>query len=169
MKAHIKMKNYFTLIIGMSLLMMNIILAQDSTSAPDMPDGIEAVGEFFPSGPPPKKPKRIEAGKSCIVDLIQSYTISGTLSGTIEFNYRILVKGSCGSPPGTFDEEWIAYGKFKGKFNSTSVSGMMSYTANVKAGGEVNGIIVLGQGLEGELQVHGKFKDGKLSYKGMIE
>ncbi len=35
----------------------------------------------------------------------------------------------------------------------------MSYTATVKEGGEVNGIIVLGQGLEGELHVHGNFND----------
>ena len=46
MKAHIKMKTYFTLIIGMSLLIMNINLAQDSTSAPDMQEEIEATGEF---------------------------------------------------------------------------------------------------------------------------
>ncbi len=133
MKVHIKIKTYFTLIIGMSLLMININLAQDSTSAPDMPDGIEAAGEFSPSGPPQKKPERIEAGKSCIVDLVQSYTISGTLSGKIVFNYRILVKGPCGSPPGTFDEEWIAYGKFTGKINDAVASGNMCYTAKVKA------------------------------------
>ena len=163
------MKIYFKLIIVISLFMMNIILAQDSTSAPDMPDGIKAAGEFFPSGPPQEKPDRIVAGKSCIVDLIQSYTISGTLSGKIVFNYRILVKGPCGSPPGTFDEEWIAYGKFDGKFNDNSASGNMSYTANVKEGGEVNGIIVLGQGLEGELHVYGSFGDRKLSYKGLLK
>ncbi len=45
----------------------------------------------------------------------------------------------------------------------------MSYTATVKAGGKVNGSIVFGQGLEGELYVHGNFKDGKLTYKGMIK
>jgi hypothetical protein len=45
----------------------------------------------------------------------------------------------------------------------------MSYTAKVKAGGEVNGIIVLGQGLEGELHVYGSFSDGKLSYKGLVK
>lgn len=165
----IKMKKYFILIIGMSLLMMNISMAQDSTSVSEMQEGIEATGEFSPSGPPLKKPEKIEAGKNCIVDLVQLYTISGTLSGTIEFNYRILVKGPCGSPAGTFDEEWIAYGKFNGKFNNTSVSGNMSYTARVKAGGEVKGRIVLGQGLNGQLNVYGNFKDGKLSYKGLIE
>ena len=169
MKAHIKMKNYFTLIVLMILLMMNISLAQDSTSAPDMPDWIEAAGEFFPSGPPQKKPERIEAGKSCIVDLIESYSITGTLSGKMEFNYRILVKGPCGSPPGTFDEEWIAYGKFTGNVNGTTASGNMSYTAKVKAGGEVNGIIVLGQGFEGKLHVYGSFSDRKLSYKGLLK
>jgi len=169
MKVYIKMENYFGLIVGVSLIMMNIGPVKDSTAAMDMKNGIEAAGEFFPSGPPQKKPKRIEAGKSCIVDLTQSYTISGILSGIIEFNYRILVKGPCGSTPGTFDEEWIAYGKFTGNVNSTVTSGNMSYTAKVKAGGEVNGRIVLGQGLEGELQVNGNFKDGKLSYKGQIK
>jgi hypothetical protein len=169
MKAHIKMKIYFTLIIGLSLLIMNVNLEQDSTSSQNMPDVIEAAGEFSPSGEPQKKPERIEAGKSCFVDLIQSYTISGTLSGKIVFNYRILIKGPCGSPPGTFDEEWIAYGKFDGKFNNNSAFGKMSYTAEVKAGGELNGIIVLGQGLNGQLQVYGNFKDGKLSYKGQIK
>ena len=80
-----------------------------------------------------------------------------------------MVKGPCGSPPGTFDEEWIAYGKFTGKIKGTPASGNRSYTAKVKAGGGVNGRIVLGQGLEGELQVYGNFENGKLSYKGLIK
>lgn len=148
---------------------MNIGMSQESNAISDTQDGIEAAGEFSPSGPPRKKPERIEAGKSCIVDLIEPYTISGTLSGTIEFNYRILVKGPCGSPPGTFDEEWIAYGKFEGRINGSNASGEMRYTATVKAGGEVDGHIVIGQGLNAQLNVHGNFKDGKLSYKGQIE
>ena len=45
----------------------------------------------------------------------------------------------------------------------------MSYTAKVKAGGEVNGIIVLGQGFEGKLHVYGSFSDRKLSYKGLLK
>ncbi len=162
------MKTYFTLIIVIGLLMINISLAQDSTFVMNIQETIEATGQFSPVGPP-KNPKKIEAGKICIVDLIESYSISGTLSGKMEFNYRILVKGPRGSPPGTFDEEWIAYGKFDGKLNNNSASGIMSYTATVKAGGEVNGSIVFGQVLEGELHVHGNFKDGKLSYKGMIK
>ena len=72
--------------------MMNINLAQDSTSALETGNEIEATGEFFPSGPPQKKPERIEAGKYCIVDLIEPYTISGTLSGAIKFNYRSWLK-----------------------------------------------------------------------------
>ena len=132
-------------------------------------NGIKVEGEFSPSGPPLKEPERIEAGQSCIVDLIQPYSISGTLSGKIVFNYRILVKGPCGSPPGTYDEEWIAYGEFTGKLDDAVLSGKMCYTANIEAGGEVNGIIVFGQGLEGELQVHGNFKDGKLHYRGEIK
>ena len=48
----------------MSLLITNVITAQDSTSSIDMRGGVEAAGEFSPSGPPQKKPERIEAGKS---------------------------------------------------------------------------------------------------------
>ena len=39
----------------------------------------------------------------------------------------------------------------------------------VKAGGEVNGHIVLGQELEGELHVLGNYSDGKLTYKRVIK
>jgi len=161
---------YSALAICISLLMINESAAQDSTTTPGKPtNDIEASGVFMPSDPPVEKPERIAAGKSCIINLVQPYNISGTLTGKVEFNYRILVKGPCGSPPGTFDEEWIAYGTFTGKVNGADVSGKMSYTANVKAGGNVDGQIVLGQGLEGELHVSGNFGNGKLSYEGMIK
>lgn len=127
----------------------------------------EASGTLQPSDSPLEQPVRIDAGESCIVDLTQSYTLSGSLSGTVVFNYRILVKGPCGSPLGTYDEEWIAFGEFDGKVNDTTVLGNMSYVATVKAGGAVDGQIVMGQGIEGELHVSGNFKDGKLSYKGL--
>ena len=168
MSVFIKINSYFFLAVGMSLLISNVLTAQDSTSIIDTKGCFEAAGEFSPSGPL-KKPERIEVGKSCIVDLIEPYNISGTLSGKIIFNYRILVKGPCGSSPGTFDEEWIAFGKFNGNINATAASGKMSYTATVKAGGEVNGIIVLGQGIEGELHVYGNFNEGKLYYKGLLK
>ena len=169
MKVHMKIISNLFITIGMSLLITNICIAQDSNFALHKQKGIEVTGEFSPSGTPENKPERIDAGNSCIVDLIQSYSLSGTISGKVDFNYRILVKGPCGSPAGTFDEEWIAYGKFKGKINNKSAFGNMSYTAKVKSGGEINGIIVLGQGLEGELSVYGNFSDGKLSYKGVIK
>ncbi len=82
----IKIYSYFFLAIGMSLLITKVIIAQDSTSSIDTRGGVEAAGEFSPSGPPQKKPKRIEAGKSFIVDLIESYSISGTLLDKMEFN-----------------------------------------------------------------------------------
>ena len=160
---------YSVLGVCISLLIINESAAQDSiTTSGESTNDIEASGIFKSSGPPSGKPERIAAGKSCIVNLVQSYNISGTLTGTVELNYRILVKGPCGSPPGIFDEEWIAYGTFKGKVNGVDASGNISYTANVKAGGEVDGHIDLGQGLEGNLRVYGNFKDGKLSYKGKV-
>lgn len=128
----------------------------------------EVSGMFTPTGPPSVPPVRIEAGQSCIVDLKQSYNISGTLTGNLEIDYRILVEGPCGSPPGTFDEEWIAYGKFSGSVNGSAANGNLSYTAQVKAGGDVEGQMVFGRGLEGRLLISGNFGDGKLFYRGQV-
>ncbi len=129
----------------------------------------EAMGTFSPNGPPFEPPIKFEVGKDCIVDLVQTYSVIGTLSGTFKIDYRILVFGPCGVPPGTYDEEWIAHGTFDGKINEISVSGNLSYLAKVEAGGQVDGHIIFGQGLSGELKVQGNFKDGKLSYTGWID
>jgi hypothetical protein len=138
------------------------ILASDSTA------GIPAEGTFQPNGPPQQRPVRVDAGESCIVDVEQAYIVNGTLSGSFDIDYRILVMGPCGSPVGTFDEEWIAHGRFAGTINGVSTSATFTYTATVKAGGEVSGQIVLGQGLGGDLRVHGSFSDGELAYKGRL-
>lgn len=138
------------------------ILASDSTAI------IPADGTFQPNGPPQQQPVRVDAGESCIVDIEQAYIVNGTLSGAFEIDYRILVLGPCGSPVGTFAEEWIARGRFAGKVNGVSTSASFAYTATVDAGGEVSGLIVLGQGLNGDLHVHGSFSDGKLAYEGQL-
>jgi ketosteroid isomerase-like protein len=130
--------------------------------------GNDVSGTLTSLGSPLEPPVRIDAGKGCIVEVRWAYTISGTLSGSIEINYRIMVAGPCGSPPGTFDENWIAYGSFDGLVDGISKSGKFSYTANVKAGGDVEGTMIFGQGIDGELKVKGNFNDGKLSYKGRI-
>lgn len=140
------------------------LMEQDHPAYTDVMSGV-----LKPTGLPTRRPLRTDAGESCIVDLTQSYNISGSLSGTVVFNYRILVKGPCGSPLGTYDEEWIAYGEFNGKVKDTTASGNMSYVATVKADGAVDGQIVLGQGIEGKLHVSGNFKDGELSYKGLMK
>lgn len=136
---------------------------------PAGPRGNEASGSFAPSGPPSMPPVKVEAGKSCIVDLEQPYVVLGTLSGTFTLDYRILISGPCGAPPGTFDEEWIAHGTFTGTVNGATASGNLSYVAAVSAGGDVKGRMVLGQGLEGELEVRGNFGDRELSYRGSAE
>ena len=86
-------------------------------------------GTLVPKGPPISPPVRVEAGNNCIVDLVQTYSVTGTLSGIFEIDYRILVYGPCGVPPGTYDEEWIAYGIFDGYLAETTASGKFSYTA----------------------------------------
>ncbi len=136
--------------------------------ASDSSPSILAEGRLRPDGPPQQRPVRVDAGKSCVVDVKQAYVVDGTLSGSFVIDYRILVIGSCGSPLGTFDEEWIARGTFAGTVNDVSASASFTYTAIVKAGGEVTGQIVLGQGLGGDLRIHGNFGDGKLAYEGQL-
>jgi hypothetical protein len=96
--------------------------------------------------------------------------MSGTLTGSLDIDYRIIVYGPCEMPPtfGKYNEEWIARGYFSGTVMGKPGRGSFSYTAKVKAGGEVDGLIVLGDGLEGELAVSGNFNEGRLSYSGRV-
>jgi hypothetical protein len=112
----------------------------------------------------------VDAGGNCIVDLVQNYAISGTLAGSLQIDYRIIAYGPCEVPPvvGKYDEEWIAHGVFTGTVDGSPGSGSFTYTARVKAGGDVEGRIVLGEGLDGELAVSGNFRDGRLSYRGRV-
>jgi len=130
--------------------------------------GVRAAGSLTPEGPPVGSPVRVNAGKGCVVDIRQRYAITGTLSGSVEIDFRILVAGPCGSPAGTFDEEWIAHGEFVGTVNGGAATGSFSYVARVRVGGDVEGRIVFGQGLTGDLSVHGNFRDGSLSYEGRL-
>ncbi len=135
----------------------------------DPPGGIEASGILAPVGPPLEPPTRTEDGEGCIVDVRQAYALTGTLSGTAEVTYRIRVAGPCGSPAGTFDEEWVAQGVFRGTREGSAAAGKFSYRGQVRAGGQVEGRIVLGQGLVGELRVHGNLRDGELTYVGTAQ
>jgi len=130
----------------------------------------EASGIFAPAGPPLGEPARVDAGGNCVVDLREAYDISGALSGSLEIDYRILVYGPCEVPPvpGKYNEEWIAYGTFKGTIDGSAASGSFTYTARVRAGGDVEGRMLFGGGLDGELGVSGNFAHGKLSYKGRV-
>jgi hypothetical protein len=127
------------------------------------------AGTLTPRGTPLSPPVRTEAGCSCIVDLRQGYQLSGALSGHAEIDYRIRVAGPCGSPQGTFDEEWIAHGRFTGHLRGASATGDSSYVARVLADGTVEGQMAFGRGLRGELRVYGDFADGSLSYEGHVE
>lgn len=156
------------LVAALSLLVVSQNMAQDTTGQPR--SVTEAAGKFAPAGPPLEQPVRIDAGGNCVVDLAQAYAISGTLSGSLEIDYRILVYGPCEVPPviGKYDEEWIAHGMFTGTINGSAASGSLTYTAQVRAGGAVEGRILIGGGLDGELAVSGNFGDGRLSYHGRV-
>jgi hypothetical protein len=149
-----------------AMLCIAAIPGQERSRSEAAPGAPTASGVLKPVGRPSRPPSRTDAGQSCLVDLEQEYRFSGTLSGSATIDYRILVEGPCGQQPGTFPENWIAGGKFTGTLDGTEVSGRFSYVAEVAAGGEVTGTIVLGQGLRGELQVAGRFSDRQLSYKG---
>ncbi len=130
---------------------------------------IEAEGTFVPAGPPLDTPVRNDIGKGCIVEIKLPYNITGTLTGNLEIDFRILVNGPCGEPAGTYDEEWIAFGSFSGTVDGSPGSGKFTYTADVKTGGDVDGKIVFGQGIDGELVVKGNFKNKRLSYYGHLD
>ena len=127
-----------------------------------------AKGTFAPSGPPSDPPRRVHAGGACIVDLEQRYEVTGTLSGRMVVEYRILVHGPCGTPPGSVEERWIANGVFEGTVQGDTVSATFWYTASVRAGGTVEGELVFSGGIEAELEVTGRFSDGYLSYSGRL-
>ena len=152
---------YKYIILGAVIISLIISYGSDVNS-------IEAEGTIVPSGPPLETPVKNEIGGGCIVELKLPYNITGNLTGNLEIDFRILVYGSCDKPSGTFNEEWIAFGSFNGTVDGSPSSGMFTYTADVKAGGDVKGKIIFGQGIEGELLVKGNFSDGKLSYNGIL-
>jgi len=120
-------------------------------------------GHFAPSAPP-QAPDRKAFGEHCIVELKQKYALSGDLTGTMEIDFRIYVAGPCGSPPGTFEEHWIAYGMY----SVSERAGSLVYLADVEAGGAVSGRLILAGELKGTLRVHGSFEDGRMSYSGNL-
>jgi hypothetical protein len=106
-------------------------------------------GTFAPVGPPLGPPTRVDAGGHCIITY-----------------------GPCpvGPPvPGAYAEDWIAHGTFAGTVHGAPASASLSYTGHAKAGGEVQGRIVLSDGLEGQLRVLGDFDDGELAYRGPVQ
>jgi hypothetical protein len=153
------------ILLGIAASLSTAVLGWQLASA----DEVSASGTIKPSGAPSSGPVRTSAGGNCIVDLIQPYAISGKLAGTLEIDYRILIRGSCGQPSGTYREEWIALGHFAGEVDGQSAAGSFTYTAVVLPGGNVDGNIVMGQGLHAELRVEGNFRDGYLTYQGILE
>lgn len=155
---------------GLVLVLMTAVatlgFAVTLGSSAEVPPEPTAEGTLKPVGRPRKPPLRTDAGGACIIDLLQDYTLSGTLSGSATIDYRILVHGPCRPAPGTFPEEWIAHGQFSGTFSGTDTTASFTYVARVAKQGQVDGEIVLGGKLEGKLKVSGRFSDGELSYTG---
>lgn len=153
---------------GSKLPMFALLATSVAVIGAESEETIQASGTFEPDGMPHQPPVRIDAGEGCVVDVDQTYIVKGTLSGSFDVNFRILVHGPCGYPLGTYSEEWIARGTFRGSLNGKTASANFTYTATVKAGGDVSGQIVLGQGLNGYLRVRGSFSDRQLAYDGLL-
>lgn len=143
--------------------------AQQSSELATRPARATVSGTLTPVGPPWEGRIRVDAGESCVIDLTRSYELAGNLSGPADISFRILVAGPCGVPPGTYDEEWLARGTFEGTIRGARAAARFTYTARVFVGGRVDGRIVLGQGVDGELQVRGTFANGRLSYEDRAE
>ena len=128
---------------------------------------VESSGRFIPNSPPTNV-VRTEVGNNCIVDLDQSYDLSGTLVGSMKINFRIVIHGPCGSPPGTFYEEWIAHGEYSAMTSNLTLQGPLVYLATVEADGKVSGEIRLSGAAHGTLIVSGSFQDGFMEYSGRL-
>lgn len=151
------------LLVPMSVVPFAMTAALPTASAQDVLVSL-ATGHIVPAGPPSSR-IAVDAGTSCVIDIVLPYIITGTLEGTAEIDYRIDVEGPCAEAvPGKFDETWIARGTFTG---SPSNAGFV-YTAQVKAGGKIRGKIALGQGLTGWLWVSGSLADAQLDYRGFV-
>ena len=147
-----------------------LVLAATSppVSAQNVPGELVSLetGILIPVGPPLDAPVRVDAGDSCIVDIVLPYVFAGSLEGTAEISYRIDVKGPCAEAvPGRFDETWIARGTFTGLPGDAS----FVYVADDKAGGKLKGELVFGQGLSGWLKVTGSLADDHLDYRGFLQ
>ncbi len=79
--------------------------SSDELSKP--PDGMEVSGSFVPAGPPSELPAKIDVGTGCLVELSQSYSIPGDLSGSMKIDYRIPVYGPCGSSSATVGRQGV--------------------------------------------------------------
>lgn len=125
-------------------------------------EATEVSGSFLPNSPP-VEPIRTAFLDNCIIELDQSYDISGSM----KVNFRIAVRGPCGSPPGTFDESWIATGEYTARLEGIEVEGDLMYVAEVQAGGDVSGEIILTGEVSGTLAVKGNFEAG-MNYEGQL-
>lgn len=160
--------NRFTLLSVLCGLFAVLAVGLPSAAAQDSRSRTLSLetGTIIPVGPPISPPTRVEAGDSCIVDIVLPYLIAGSLDGMAEIDYRIDVKGPCAEAvPGKFDETWIAYGTFTGSPSDAR----FVYAAEVKAGGKLKGEIVFGQGLNGWLKVSGSLAEDHLEYRGFLQ
>jgi hypothetical protein len=149
------------------LLGLTLLTAVSGQAQERAVDSVSVAGLIIPQGSPSGTPVRVDAGNSCVVDVTQKYALEGELEGSLVIDFRILVHGPCGSPPGTFDEEWIARGESSGTLRGEPYSTRLTYTARVEDG-DIQGLVVFGPGLTGRVDVTGRFEERRLRYSGWV-
>lgn len=150
------------------LVIVTLLTVMSYNAMAAEPPNTSVAGSFSPVGPP-DQPSRHPVGDACIVDLNQVYALEGTLEGEMRIDFRIYVAGPCGSPPGTYDEHWIAHGNYSVKTSGQAVhSGTLTYLADISAGGDVDGSITFAEGLRGSIAVRGNFERRQMDYRGHL-
>lgn len=115
---------------------------------------ISASGTLGLGGPPTSR-VATSVADNCLVDISFPFWLSGTLEATGTADYRILAHGPCGSPPYTFQEEWIVLTDFTGSVDGVEGSFKAVWTAEVRDG-VVTGTFTFGAGAGGLVDIGGQ-------------
>lgn len=129
-------------------------------------DNIMASGEFLVGEIFSFIPKEI--GNKCLIEVSGELIFTGSLEGVATGTTRALVFGTCNAPPGTFRDVFRSKLVFEGNVDNIPVIADMTYQGKTDAGGEIEAILLLNNGVKGILKVDAFVLVGG-SYAGFVE